>query len=422
MAFLGGGRAIGVFLCFAGAYLLSYAFRAINAVIAPALLADVGLTNSDLGLLSSAYFVAFGSLQLPLGIWLDKYGARKTESALLMFAAAGAAIFAMSTSLVGLWIGRALIGVGVSACLMASLKAYRSWYAPEQQSQLASWMLVVGSAGALTATVPVTAAMPWIGWRGVFWIMCGLILLAAAAIFFLLKKVETSMAAAPPAASIQQNRGNDSNNGYAFIFANPYFRRLALLGFVNHGTFLALQTLWAGPWMTTVLGMSKEQSAQILFVFNFALMLGYLGLGWWAPRYVSQDGLRRWSVTQTVTVGIFCTLVLQAMIIGITAPWAWMLWIVLGLFTTVTTLTQSYVGLAFPSSLAGRANSAYNLSLFMGAFLVQWGIGVLIDVFTSRGISPAGAMQATFGVCLSLQALAWAAFAMNRAQAQTVAA
>jgi sugar phosphate permease len=142
------GLGLRVFLCFAGAYLLSYAFRSVNAVIAPVLVADMGLSNADLGLLSSAYFVTFASMQLPLGIWLDKYGARKTESALLLFAAAGAAIFAMSTSLSGLWIGRALIGVGVSSCLMAPFKAYRQWYAPERLSQLTSWITDTESSGA----------------------------------------------------------------------------------------------------------------------------------------------------------------------------------------------------------------------------------------------------------------------------------
>ncbi len=167
MSHLSGALAARVFLCFASAYLLSYAFRSINAVIAPALTADVGLSNADLGLLSSAYFLTFAALQLPLGIWLDKYGPRKTEAALLLFAAAGAAIFATSTNLAGLWLGRALIGVGVSACLMAAYKAYRQWFAPEQQSQLASLMLVAGTSGALLATVPVSAAMPAFGWRGV---------------------------------------------------------------------------------------------------------------------------------------------------------------------------------------------------------------------------------------------------------------
>ena len=134
--YLHGRLGMRVVMVFAAAYFLSYAFRAINAVIAPALMADLQLSNADLGLLSSAYFAGFACLQLPLGVWLDKYGPRRTESALLAFAALGAAIFASSDTLLGVWIGRALIGVGVSACLMAAFKAFRVWYPPERQSQL----------------------------------------------------------------------------------------------------------------------------------------------------------------------------------------------------------------------------------------------------------------------------------------------
>lgn len=421
---LGGALALRVFACFASAYLLSYAFRAINAVIAPALMADLDLSNADLGMLSSAYFVSFASLQLPLGIWLDKYGARKTESALLLIAAAGAAIFAMSTSLPSLWIGRALIGVGVSACLMAPFKAYRQWYAPERQSQLASWMLVAGTSGALAATVPVTAAMPFIGWRGVFWIMAGMILLTAAAIFFLLKKVEKVVAAQADAAlttvsatSVQQNsHAGSEQGGYGRIFGNLYFRRMALLGTINQGTFIALQTLWAGPWMTTVLGMSREQTSQILFIFNFCLLLAYLGLSWWGPRHVPYDGKRGWPVLRVVTLSLSGSIVVQIAIVMISSPWSWLLWIALAVFATVMTLVQTQVALTFPASLTGRASTAYNLMVFSGAFAVQWGLGILIDAFEKYGYSPADAMRAAFGVCVALEAAALIYFTWNRPQ------
>jgi MFS family permease len=417
MAILSGARAAQVFLCLAAAYLLSYAFRAINAVIAPALTEDVGLSNADLGLLSSAYFVAFAGMQLPLGVWLDKYGARKTETTLLLFAAAGAAIFAMSDTLLGLWIGRALIGVGVSACLMAPFKAYRQWFAPERQSQLMSWMLVAGTSGALTATVPVTAAMPLIGWRGIFWLMAGLILLSAAAIFVLLKDVETQAAAQadPVEASTSAGAGKD---GYGRIFGHPYFRRIALLGSVNQGTFIALQTLWAGPWMITVLGMSETQASQILFAFNLCLMLAYLGLGWLAPRYVSDHLPGRLRVARVVTIGLTGTLLAQTAMLFFPAPWSWLLWLLLAVGITVNTLGQSAVSLSFPASLAGRANSAYNLSVFIGAFVAQWGIGLLIDAFEARGASAADAMRATLGIFVVLQTASLVAFAMNRAQPQ----
>lgn len=413
MTHIQGALAVRVFLCFSSAYFLSYAFRAVNAVIAPDLLKDVGLQNADLGLLSSAYFLSFAALQLPLGIWLDKYGPRRTEAALLMFAAAGSALFAMSTSLAGLWVGRALIGVGVSACLMASYKAYRQWFPASRQAQLASWMLVAGTSGALAATVPVNAALPFIGWRGVFWIMCGMILASAAAIFFLLKKAEATL---PSPATPAQQGTQSGAAGYATIFSNPFFRRMGLLGAVNHGSFVALQTLWAGPWMTTVLGMSKEQAATVLFLINLCLLLAYLALSWWAPRHVSHDGSRGFPVIRIITVGLCGMIVAQLAMLLTSASWSWILWIVLAVCVTVGTLAQTSMSLSFPATLAGRANTAFNLLLFIGAFAAQWGIGLLIDIFVSWGATPADAMRGAFAVCLACQAMSLAAFMLDRSQ------
>lgn len=423
--FLGSAFAFRVFSCFAAAYMLSYAFRAINAVIAPALLADLAISNADLGLLSSAYFVSFASLQLPLGVWLDKYGARRTESVLLLFAAAGAAIFAMSSSLIGLWIGRALIGVGVSACLMAPLKAYRQWYAPERQSQLVSWMLMAGTFGVLATTVPVATALPYIGWRGVFWIMAALIVLAAAAVFFLLAPVERKVAAQSAAEGTPAKSDTTvahQQEGYASIFGNAFFWRLAPLGGINQGTFAALQTLWAGPWMITVLGMSVAETSRVLFVFNFCLMLCYLTLSWWAPRHVSYGTTRGWPALKVIAVGITGSILVQAAMLSTSHPLSWLLWMVLAAFVSLGMLIPTYVSLSFPPSLAGRANSAYNLMIFAGAFIAQWGIGVLIDLFQQYGASPTNAMRAALAVVLAFQLASLIAFIANRAQPNLLAA
>jgi predicted MFS family arabinose efflux permease len=410
--FLSGALATRVFLSFAAGYLLSYAFRSVNAVIAPSLLADLGLSNADLGLLSAAYFLSFACLQLPLGIWLDKYGPRKIEAALLLLAAVGAAIFATSTSLAGLWLGRALIGIGVSACLMAPYKAFRIWYAPERQAQLASWMLMAGAAGALLSTVPVSAALSVVGWRGVFWIMGAMVVLAAAAIFFLLRQAEEAHEKSRPQADLPPDAGNSS---YGHIFRNAYFRRLALLGLVSTGSFSAIHTLWAGPWMVTVLGMSKQQTAEILFVSNLCMMLGYLALSWWAPRHVFREGRPGSMATRAIAIGLLGAIIVQTAMVTMNAGWAWILWIAFAVFITVSTLIQTSVSLSFPTASAGRANSAYNLMVFIGIFTVQWGIGVLIDTFEGLGATSSTAMRASFAVCIALQAAALVAFLLNGA-------
>jgi predicted MFS family arabinose efflux permease len=401
---LRGPAAARVFLCFALGYLLSYALRAINAVIAPPLMAEIGLSNADMGLLSSAYLASFGCMQLPLGIWLDKYGSRRIEAALLLVAALGAAVFASSSSLAGLWIGRALIGIGVSACLMAAFKAYRQWFPPERQSQLSSWMLVAGTAGALTATVPVTMALPSIGWRGVFWIVAALAVTMSAAIFFLLRDVERRFGPASAQGGAQ--------GGYGAIFGSAYFWRMGILGLVNTGIFIALQTLWAGPWMTTVLGKSQAETGSILFAFNFVLLLAYLAQGWMAPRLAA----RGWNTHRMIGVGIAGMLAAQAGMLLSSAPQAWLWWLMLALFVPVNTLVQSNVALAFPASVAGRANSAYNLQLFVGAFATQWGFGVLVDLFKAHGMAAAGAFRATLAVVLALQLAAFLHFLLSRAQ------
>lgn len=418
MPYLEGKVGHRVVLIFAAAYVLSYAFRAINAVIAPALMEDLQLSNADLGLLTSAYFLGFASMQLPLGSWLDKYGARRTESALLLFAAVGAAIFAMSSTLTGLWIGRAMIGVGVSSCLMAPLKAYRVWYPAERQSQLGSWMLVFGTCGALTTTMPVAAIIPIISWRGVFWIMSGLILLATALLFFKLKPIETEINARQLASQHDNTTGDTAllTTGYRAIFASPYFRRMALLGAIHQGGFMAMQTLWAGPWMVRVLGLSLDQTSQVLFLFNFTLLLSYLVLSWWAPRYVSFNDKPGIPVLKAVSIGLAGAVIVQALMVFYVTSWSWILWVPFAILVTVTTLAQMHVSLAFPPQQAGRANSAFNLTLFIGAFSIQWGIGLLIDLFMMQGWSQSDAMRLSWGLYVLLQLAVLIVFVKSRAE------
>ena len=379
---------------------------------------DLQLSNADLGLLTSAYFLGFASMQLPLGSWLDKYGARRTESALLLFAAVGAAIFAMSSTLTGLWIGRAMIGVGVSSCLMAPLKAYRVWYPAERQSQLGSWMLVFGTCGALTTTMPVAAILPIISWRGVFWIMSGLILLATALLFFRLKPIETDINARQLASQLDNATGDTASlaTGYREIFASPYFRRMALLGAIHQGGFMAMQTLWAGPWMVRVLGLSLDQTSQVLFLFNFTLLLSYLVLSWWAPRYVSFNNKPGIPVLQAVSIGLAGTVIVQALMVFYVTSWSWILWVPFAILVTVTTLAQMHVSLAFPPQQAGRANSAFNLTLFIGAFSIQWGIGLLIDLFMLQGWSQSDAMRLSWGLYVLLQLAVLIVFVKSRAE------
>jgi predicted MFS family arabinose efflux permease len=271
-------------------------------------------------------------------------------------------------------------------------------------------MLVAGTSGALLATEPVRWLMPSLGWRGMFWLVAGLLVLASAAIYFLMPKPREELN--PPAPQ----QGNWLK-GYAPVFSNPYFWKLAPIGMVCQSGFIALQTLWIGPWMVQVLGYSPEASARLLLIFNFVLLLSYLNLSWLAPR-MARRGI---PVPLSAGIGLgICTL-FQAVIVFTHGTWAWLLWPLMAVFTVATTLVHTNVSLAFPANLAGRANAGFNVLIFSSAFIWQWGLGLLIDVFKNHGYSSANAMRATLGVFVVVQVLGLMAFLFNPAKQQVAA-
>jgi predicted MFS family arabinose efflux permease len=383
-----------MFGCMAFAYWFSYSLRTINASIAPELISELGLNNAQLGYLTSAYFFGFALTQIPLGVWLDRFGSRRVNSTLLLVAAAGCVIVATSSEMVGLWIGRAMIGVGFAAGLMASLRLYRFWFPADRQQQLVALMLVAGTSGALVATVPVRWLLPITGWRGLFFLIAGAIVVSAALIYFLLPRKE------------QVSRGVsfvDSLRGYSTIYTDPFLWRLLLMAVILQGSFIASQTLWAGPWFTQVLKLSPDESAQALFLLNTVLMFAFLALS----RLVKVFANRGWNLIQvsyvTSVVIIFthgAMSIVDDPVIGIS------LWILWAVFAVTYTPIQAWVSMTFPDELAGRALTAYNLVLFSGVFLIQWLFGALIDWCISWSATEAAGFQNALKIWIVLEVIA----------------
>jgi predicted MFS family arabinose efflux permease len=375
-----------IFLCFASGYFLSFALRQISAVLAQPMLVEFGMTNAQLGSLSSAYFFSFALMQLPLGLWLDRFGSRKTHSLILLFAVVGCALHAVATGYLALWVGRALIGVGVSGALMAALRAFRHLYPENRQQTLAAWMLAAGSLGALSTTLPVQMALPLVGWRAVFWMMAGLLFCSSLAIFFLLPKTETTAQ-------------NERFSAYAEIFSEPYFWRFGILSIVVHGTFVGFQSLWIGPWLQKVLGLSESQSAQILFGYTALLLVGFLGLARISKHIPDHK------VLKLVCISSFFAVMTQGLISLLPGQGWWWLWLVYAAAGLSFTMIQTHVALQFSEVQSGRALTGYNLLIFIGAFLVQWLFGVLVDAIKVHSTEPI-AFRYALGIWVVLQLVA----------------
>ena len=181
-----------IFLPFSIGYFLSYVYRSTNAILAPYLNNDLGINAEQLGLITSVYFLTFALFQLPLGILLDKFGARKVQSLLFIIASIGAIIFALGETVLHLTIGRGLIGLGVSGALMGAFKAMSIWFPKDRLSLLVSIFLAVGGLGAIAASSPLEAVLQLIDWRTIYFILSVTTLIVSILIFYIVPEKEIS--------------------------------------------------------------------------------------------------------------------------------------------------------------------------------------------------------------------------------------
>jgi predicted MFS family arabinose efflux permease len=399
--------AVIVFLAFAFAYFLSALLRAVMATLAPTLAEEFTLQASDLGLLAGGYFLGFSATQLPLGTWLDRHGPRKVALGFLGVAVLGSLVFSVATDFSGLLAGRVLCGAGVSACLMAPLTGYRRWLEPTAQMRANSWMLMTGSLGMVASTLPVHWALPIVGWRPLFWGLAALIVFAMGVIAVWVP--HWGSAPKTEGARSEAASGDVAPHGYAMVWRHPYFQRLAPLGFFVYGGMVAMQTLWAGPWMQRVAGYTPMESATGLFWINVSMLCSFWAWGMVNP-WLLRKGL---GADRLMAAGLpLCLIVLSGIIVAgpHAGGGAWALFCV---SCTTVALSQPAVAMAFPSALAGRALSAYNLVIFAGVFAVQWGIGLAVDAFAAAGASTASSFQSAIGVYLACCVAAYVWFLLR---------
>ena len=395
------GLIAAVWVPFACGYFLSYLFRTINAIIAQDLVRDLGLNPSELGLLTSAYFFTFAAFQLPLGVLLDRFGPRRVEALLLLAAALGAWLFSVAHSIELLVLGRALIGLGVSACLMAAIKAFVQWFPMSRLATLNGWILAAGGLGALSASLPVEAALRITDWRGLFAGIAAVTRGGSAWIFLVVPD-------RPPGEAKESIR--QLLAGVRSVFAAGVFWRVSLAFMVIQGTYMAAQGLWIGPWLRDVAGY--ESTGTILAAVAVAMMVGFAGFGSLSDR-LARSGVNH---LRFLKVGLGASMLLFALIaagVTVAAPLLWVAYAVCS--TSATTLAYPILSKRFPLHLAGRVNTALNLLVFVWAFVAQWGIGAVIGLWpVESGHYALAGYRAGFGVCLVLQLAAYALLLSQR--------
>lgn len=384
---------------FAFSYLMSFLLRAVNAIVGPDLVRDVGLNATELGLLTAAYLLAFAAFQIPLGVLLDRYGPRRVQATLLLLAGLGTYLFSLGDDMITLTLARALIGLGFAGGLMAGFKAVVQFVPPERRALANACVMAFGALGLLLAAQPTEFAVSAFGWRNVFVIYAGLIFISAALVFFVAKEGKSP---AKTSTVSQQLRGAWT------VYTSSVFWRIAPVGMLTAGAHLGFQTLWAGPWFRDVMGYDRNEVGGALSILAIAFLIGILFSG------VLADWLGRKGIgLLTVTGGI--QLIFIASEIPLMMNWtsvALPAWFVFGMTGQAVILAYSWFSSYFGSELSGRSNTAINLLIFVFGFVTQYLVGTIIDIYpptASGGYAPE-AYQVSFAVIIATQVIAFVWF------------
>lgn len=381
------------FAPFAAGYFISFIFRTINAVAGPDIVAELGLDPAQLGLLTGAYFLAFAAMQLPVGMALDRFGPRRVEAALLLVAALGALVFAQASGLGGLTFGRALLGLGVSGCLMGAIKANVMFWPRERLPLLNGLIMGFGGLGAMAAALPIEWLLQASGWRTVFVLLSLPTAAVAALIFFLV----------PERRSETHTSLVELVRGLGLVYRSRVFWRIAPSAAIGQAVFMAYHSLWAGMWLREVVGLERGAVAAQLSLFAIAMIPSYVfggaAAGALLRRGFSGPGIFTWFVAAYVVV--------QAAILML--PGQPLLWIAYSITGTGMVLSFALLTPSFAPTLAGRVNTALNLQVFIIAFLIQTGVGALVGALADDAGGAATGHRLAFGGLLALQgaALAW---------------
>ena len=360
-----------LFIPFGLGYFISVLLGSANAIMSPILINTFSLSPADLGFMTSVYLISFGLAQFPLGVLLDRYGARKTLASFMLFAVGGAFIFAFSQNVGDLILSRALTGIGLSGCLMAAFKAYSEWLPAERLPLVYSIECLTGGIGGMVATKPVGFAIGILSWRNVFILLAFFTLFTALSIWFVTPKDARRGSVGKPTFAEQLRQ-------MVAFFGDARFWFVAPVVTAAQSVMFAYLYLWVGPWMRDVAGMGEAEAGTYMMYAFTGAAAGYFLNGILADLF-KKRGFLSWERMYLYS-GALLTMVLGFIAVE-NGRGSAALWGIVMFLSTMTMISFPLMRKLYKANEVGRVLSLLNFTIFLFSFIFQWFIGVVLDFY-----------------------------------------
>ncbi|MDC0948904.1 MFS transporter [Gammaproteobacteria bacterium] len=348
-------------------YFLSELLRNINSVVAPRIQSDMNLSSGEMGLITSVFLLAVAMMQLFSGIFLDRYGNKKTVSFFLVIASLGAFLFSLG-DLKYLYAGRFLLGIGVAACWTAAFNVNNILW--DKNSLPTANGLIIGLAGigAMVSTYPLQVFLNYVSWQDTFRHLSALILIVSAIILLTPSERKTK--------SDDTSTIRDNMRGYYRVITSDAFIAIGPLSIICQGVWLAYQGLWAGQWITKINGIDEKETSIILLALACSVIVGNITIGPFLSRFINhRSGLAH-------SICVICAIfVISQILVLINVFGDLFVWVVFGATVSGSILGYAYLSSEIDNQYSGRALSLLNLLATMAGFFIQYFVGYLEEVF-----------------------------------------
>ncbi len=369
---------------------MSLFYRASTAIIAQELTIDLNLSPKELGLLGSAFFYAFALIQLPLGLLLDRVGARIMMVALNVLGVLGAIILANGDNVADGVIGRVLMGLGMAANFMGPLKLFTNWFSLKKFATLSGLMVSIGSLGSMAATSPLAFLVEELGWRDTFRSLAGFhFLLIVCFLLFVREKpdifVSEKVSYPSPTGSIRR------------LFSSWSYWAISFSVFLRYGSFAAIQTLWAGPFLMGYLNIPQLIAGNLLLMLGFGYIIGAPIGGLLSDRVLKSKKL-------TVIYGVLCSAAATFALLlwqdNSLLLWLGLVLFAMGFFSSFGQVSYAHIRDIMPDEMAGTALSGINFFTMMGGGLFIHGLGSVMERVSPHLTDMGEAYRFAFFLCV----------------------
>ena len=371
---------------------IDFIFRITNGIIAPELSIEFALNAAEIGFVSSIFFIAFGLVQLPLGVALDRFGPRNTSVCILTVAVIGALIFIYAEGLEQLIVGRMLLGVGMAGSLIAGIKTASLWLSG--RLSLATFMLIGSTGiGGMIGTVPFSELLTEFPWRQPFLGLTSIIVLLCVGILIFVptNKFEPTIPISHQFLALSH------------IFQSNKLWQYAPIAMTCIGVGSAYQTLWAPLWLRDVAGFTVNQVAWVMLGMLGNYALGNLAFGWITQTLQRYKKSVMPAVISATILFIFCQILIVIQITSLDG----LLWIIASFLLAGPYAIYPIITANFPETFTARASSVLNFLVFTSIFSLQWLIGLIINLFPEieTGIFSPLSYSWAMGFCIAIQIL-----------------